>query len=163
MTWPLEKADDVFTALLNPFSPVDVVTLLYFYTQRKNLTKKSPVIMPIVTEDFNIEKYAHVDALLANFQGVFLNQVTSVSSSAQFFLLTTAESVLFASLSCLPLQFSTSLLRLSSITWGAHSCNVPFFLLLVFKWGWRVQAHYGETANRRSLQGAITSSSHPQA
>ena len=112
----LEKADDVFRALLNPFSPVDVVTLLFFCTQRKNLTKKSPVIMPIVTEDFNIEKYAHVDALLANFQGVFLNQVNSVSSCAQFFLLTTAESVLFASLSSLPLQFSTSLLRPSSIT-----------------------------------------------
>lgn len=67
-------------------------SVLFYCIQRKNLTKKSPVIMPIVTEDFNIEKYAHVDALLANFQGVFLNQVTCV----QFFFLTTAESVLFA-------------------------------------------------------------------
>lgn len=31
--------------------------------------------MPIVTERFDLEKYAHVDALLANFQGVFLNDV----------------------------------------------------------------------------------------
>ena len=34
--------------------------------------------MPIVTEDFEIEKHAHVDALMANFQGVFLNQVKCV-------------------------------------------------------------------------------------
>ena len=31
--------------------------------------------MPIVTERFDLEKYAHVDALLANFQGVFLSDV----------------------------------------------------------------------------------------
>lgn len=49
----------------------------YNYAMRKYLTKKSPVIMPIVTEDFEIEKHAHVDALMANFQGVFLNQFSS--------------------------------------------------------------------------------------
>ena len=80
-----EKADGVFTALLNR----SYASVSFFYIQRNNLTKKSPVIMPIVTEDFNREKYAHVDALLANFQGVFLNQVKCV----HFFFLTTAESV----------------------------------------------------------------------
>jgi len=43
------------------------------YAMRKNLVKSTPVIMPIVTERFDLEKYAHVDALLANFQGVFLS------------------------------------------------------------------------------------------
>jgi len=36
--------------------------------------------MPIVTEDFDMEKYAHVDCLLANFQGVFLFQVKPLVS-----------------------------------------------------------------------------------
>ena len=35
--------------------------------------------MPIVTEDFDMEKYVYVDCLLANFQGVFLFQVKLVS------------------------------------------------------------------------------------
>lgn len=43
--------------------------------QRKNLVKQTPVIMPIVTERFDLEKYAHVDAMLANFQGVFMSDV----------------------------------------------------------------------------------------
>ena len=32
--------------------------------------------MPVVTENFDMEKYAQVDALLANYQGVFLSAVT---------------------------------------------------------------------------------------
>lgn len=43
------------------------------YAMRKNLVKAKPVIMPIVTERFDMEKYAHVDGMLANFQGVFLS------------------------------------------------------------------------------------------
>ena len=31
--------------------------------------------MPFVIEDFDMERYVHVDALVANFQGVFLNTV----------------------------------------------------------------------------------------
>lgn len=68
----------VFLIFLNEkWARSDECVFEYNYAMRKNLTKKSPVIMPIVTEDFNIEKYSHVDALLANFQGVFLNQCSS--------------------------------------------------------------------------------------
>ena len=86
--WPMVKGWWRFHGSFKPFQSYwcSYTSVLFYCIQRKNLTKKSPVIMPIVTEDFNIEKYAHVDALLANFQGVFLNQVTCV----QFFFLTTA-------------------------------------------------------------------------
>lgn len=50
--------------------------------------------MPIVTERFDMEEYAHVDGLLANFQGVFFFEVKSISIGVQFFFLPTAESVL---------------------------------------------------------------------
>lgn len=42
------------------------------YAMRKKLVNQKPVIMPVITERFDIEKYAHVDALMANFQGVFM-------------------------------------------------------------------------------------------
>jgi len=117
----------VFLIFLNEkWAKSDECVFEYNYATRKNLTKKSPVIMPIVTEDFNIEKYAHVDALLANFQGVFLNQVTCV----QFFFLITAESVLFAaSLSCPPLQLSASLPCLSSFFPSCTTCLALYFYL----------------------------------
>ena len=47
----------------------------FIFQQRKTLLKSTPIIMPIVTEQFDFEKYAHVDGMLANFQGVFLNDV----------------------------------------------------------------------------------------
>ncbi|KAM7424878.1 hypothetical protein ABFA07_023620 [Porites harrisoni] len=47
------------------------------YAMRKNLVKNTPKIMPFVIEMFDMEKYPHVDALLANCQGVFLNSCSS--------------------------------------------------------------------------------------
>ena len=49
--------------------------LFHLLSQRKNLVKNTPKIMPFVIEMFDMEKYPHVDALLANCQGVFLNSV----------------------------------------------------------------------------------------
>lgn len=52
-----------------------ISNLFHLLSQRKNLVKNTPKIMPFVIEMFDMEKYPHVDALLANCQGVFLNSV----------------------------------------------------------------------------------------
>ena len=52
------------------------VSILLTFFQRKRLVKEKPVIMPLVTESFDLEKYAHVDALMANCQGLFFSNVS---------------------------------------------------------------------------------------
>lgn len=68
----------VFLIFLNEkWAKSDECFFEFNYAMRKNLTKKSPVIMPVVTENFDMEKYPHVDALIANVQGVFLTSCPS--------------------------------------------------------------------------------------
>lgn len=55
------------------------VSILLTFFQRKRLVKEKPVIMPLVTESFDLEKYAHVDALMANCQGLFFSNVSRSS------------------------------------------------------------------------------------
>ena len=55
------------------------VSILLTFFQRKRLVKEKPVIMPLVTESFDLEKYAHVDALMANCQGLFFSNVSLFS------------------------------------------------------------------------------------
>ncbi|XP_078356895.1 uncharacterized protein LOC144641739 [Oculina patagonica] len=68
----------VFLIFLNEkWAKSDECVFEYNYAMRKYLTKKTPIIMPVVTENFDMEEYAHVDALLANFQGVFMSSCSS--------------------------------------------------------------------------------------
>lgn len=64
----------VFLIFLNEkWAQSQECTFEYNYAMRKRLVKEKPVIMPLVTESFDLEKYAHVDALMANCQGLFFS------------------------------------------------------------------------------------------
>jgi len=67
----------VFLIFLNEkWAQSQECTFEYNYAMRKRLVKEKPVIMPLVTESFDLEKYAHVDALMANCQGLFFSNVS---------------------------------------------------------------------------------------